>query len=82
MATGTIMGSTTAAPRRTAGSDETIGSFKGKGRHFFLKVLFFTLGATNDLRRFKNDRFEIFTAIQAGVFKNWHRVILLKFLKK
>jgi hypothetical protein len=82
MATGTIMGSTTAAPRRTARPDEMIGPFKSKGRHFFLKVLFLTLGATNNFRRFKNDCFKIFTAIQAGVFKNRHTIILLHFLKK
>jgi hypothetical protein len=72
VAGGTIMGGTTATAGRAAGSDEPIRPFEGKSRHFFLKILFFTLGARDGFSGPKDDGFKILTAIQAGIFKDRH----------
>jgi hypothetical protein len=82
MASGTVMRRTTAATGRTAGSDETIGSLEGKLGHLFFQVFFFTLRAANGFSGFKNNGLKILTAVQAGIFKNWHIKNLLNIFLK
>lgn len=79
MTTGTIMGSTTSTAGRAAGPNKTIRSFESKGRHFFLKILSFAVGATDGFRGSKDDGFKILTTIQAVVFIYGHRDGLLVF---
>jgi hypothetical protein len=80
MTGGTIMRSTTAAPRRGAGSHETVRSLKGKGGHFFLKIFLPALGTANRFRSFKDQGLEIMAAVPAEIFENGHNGILLVFL--
>jgi hypothetical protein len=72
MTGGAIMGGTTAAIRRTTCADKPIRSFEGKGGHFFLKILFFTLGAADGFGGPEDNGFKILPAIQAGIFINGH----------
>jgi hypothetical protein len=72
VAGGTVMRRATAATGRTAGSDETVGSFESKLGHLFFQVLFITMRAANGFSGFKNNGLKILAAIQTGIFKNRH----------